>query len=593
MDGLELMSQIHWSTVAVEQAHSSLAIQARFHPQLGQVSLIDRASLHQVRPLFTATAENKRLMNLEKQHAKLSQKVPNRVSGRHMFLQDCFAAHRSLEEVPMSNPLRQRIMQAHAHLFQDLPVQERVHYDLRAHHRRRQAAEQHHHDLVDLSSQLELEQHRLQQELETDKMPCRLINCKLSASDLRTLNSRMDAPEYLPACVHERRCKLLNSPDVPDDEAQMHISSCLDHGFASEFPHDMPTWAKAISRNKAAFNRTVLLLQHDNAEVCCIPVLIWEKPHHVVVAKLRRVAARLPTYHDYLQMKPFEQFECCDQIFELDGSPTMNASSLEVPDDVVVHVLPEVAYLRAGKLATLSAPIAIQVFLGQSEWDSVMKRGQHRADKEPKAVADADLTHDHPWIVGVLGKKRKSSSSNIGVAKKVAVPEVEPVSDEQLADAFSQLEAERRRWQLEDVGDSQCHFRSEVRGGKWTVEHRQVAFDCLACKASTSVAVDFCKRYGLPLMASWSHQKYGAHSIGVLCRAWQHRMGFWMELWLESASDDFEFELGHAEGYQESEEFSSWVASLPSSSPAWPRVNAICGLKPVMHGTGAASSSTA
>ena len=30
----------------------------------------------------------------------------------------------------------------------------------------------------------------------------------------------MDAPEYLPACVHERRCKLLNSPDVPDDEAQ-------------------------------------------------------------------------------------------------------------------------------------------------------------------------------------------------------------------------------------------------------------------------------------------------------------------------------------------------------------------------------------
>ena len=171
MDGLELMSQIHWSTVAVEQAHSSLAIQARFHPQLGQVSLIDRASIHQVRPLFTANAENKRLMNLEKQHAKLAQKVPNRVSGRHMFLQDCFAAHRSLEEVPMSNPLRQLIMQAHAHLFQDLSVQERVHYDLRAHHRRRQAAEQHHHDLVDLSSQLELEQHRLQQELETDKSP--------------------------------------------------------------------------------------------------------------------------------------------------------------------------------------------------------------------------------------------------------------------------------------------------------------------------------------------------------------------------------------------------------------------------------------
>ena len=590
------MSQTHWSTVSVEQAHCSLALQARFHQQLGQVSLLDRVAMHQVRPLFTATVADKHLMNLEKQHAKFSHKVPNRVSGRHVFLQDCFAAHRSLEESPMSNPLRQRIMQAHAHLFQDLSVQERIHYDLRAFQRRRQAAEQHHHHLVDLSSQLELqqEQARIQQELETDKLPCRLINCKLSAHDLMTLITRLDLPQYLPARILERRRLLLNSPGVPDDQMQLRISSCLDHCFETKFPHDMPSWARALSRNKAAFHRTVLLLRHDEAEVCCLPVLIWEKPHYVVIAKLRRVAARMPNYTEFLQMKPFEEFECCDQIFELDGSPTMPAASLEVPDDVDVHVLPEVVFLRAGRCATLSAPVALQVFVGQSEWDSVRKRAHPRGEKEPKTAADADLIHEHPWIVGVLGQKRKSSSSMAGVAKKAAVTEVDPVSDEQLADAFSQLEAERRRWQLEDVGDVQSHFKSEIRGGKWTVEHRQVAFDCrqvafdcLACKASSAVAIDFCKRYALPLMASWSHQKYGAHSIGILCRAWQHRVGFWMELWLESGSDDFEFELGHAEGYLES------VATLPSSSPAWPRVNAICGLKPLMRGTGAASSSTA
>ena len=102
----QLMPQICFSTNTVEQAHASLATIARFHRQLSQQNLINRAYCHQMRLTFREAELSNYTTSLERALQTLQRKDPTRVSGRHIFLKGAMEAMRETIGRPRPNAKR-------------------------------------------------------------------------------------------------------------------------------------------------------------------------------------------------------------------------------------------------------------------------------------------------------------------------------------------------------------------------------------------------------------------------------------------------------------------------------------------------------
>ena len=65
VQAIELLKEIPWSTVPVEQAHGSMAVIHKLHPLLSRTVLAHRTMVRQCRTLFQTTEKEKSLAKLE------------------------------------------------------------------------------------------------------------------------------------------------------------------------------------------------------------------------------------------------------------------------------------------------------------------------------------------------------------------------------------------------------------------------------------------------------------------------------------------------------------------------------------------------
>ena len=97
-----------------------------------------------------------------------------------------------------------------------------------------------------------------------------------------------------------------------------------------------------------------------------------------------------------------------------------------------------------------------------------------------------------------------------------------------------------RRAELGDDADDEwrLQFSWKLRGGKWTGDHKGVAFDCYAAYVTKGgLAEDFVACFPLLSMsASWSIALYGDDACLVLARAWIHRMYYFFRIWVDAGS---------------------------------------------------------
>ena len=108
-----------------------------------------------------------------------------------------------------------------------------------------------------------------------------------------------------------------------------------------------------------------------------------------------------------------------------------------------------------------------------------------------------------------------------------------------LASAVRSLAVEelvRRRVELAGEVDREewrNFYSVKIRGGKWTGEHKGVAYDCYACYAiNGSLADEFVQSFAnVRASVSWSIRAYGDAGAHVLARAWGHKHHYFVMLW--------------------------------------------------------------
>ena len=102
-----------------------------------------------------------------------------------------------------------------------------------------------------------------------------------------------------------------------------------------------------------------------------------------------------------------------------------------------------------------------------------------------------------------------------------------PVSRDALFD-----ELDRQRDELRAAeGVTATDFRIKLPGGRWTLQHRGVAGDCVRGMASGRCAPISCHAYGVPTMARFDFSAYPNGVPAIMARAWCHKMQFFFYIY--------------------------------------------------------------
>ena len=88
VDAIKLLALCHWSSLSVEQAHGSWAVLRRFHPTCFWTTLVVRAFCHMLRALVVPIKVGRELKTLRERLRTLRSKVPERMHGANVLVQD-------------------------------------------------------------------------------------------------------------------------------------------------------------------------------------------------------------------------------------------------------------------------------------------------------------------------------------------------------------------------------------------------------------------------------------------------------------------------------------------------------------------------
>ena len=118
---LELMREIGWCALFVEQMLATVTSLLRFHPEYNFNKLLARTiGLCLNRLVPNESADERRLRMLRDRLQRLLRRQPEKVSGRHMYVKDLFILARVKAQktgVPLQCGYQQKIMKRHGRFF--------------------------------------------------------------------------------------------------------------------------------------------------------------------------------------------------------------------------------------------------------------------------------------------------------------------------------------------------------------------------------------------------------------------------------------------------------------------------------------------
>ena len=152
-----------------------------------------------------------------------------------------------------------------------------------------------------------------------------------------------------------------------------------------------------------------------------------------------------------------------------------------------------------------------------------------------------------PLAAGFLEDREEGQGLRQGFFGWCRACELHDIDPEMVMDA---LEAARLDWRGRD--DLACeHFRWRLLGGKWTGEHKGVAYDSFEASARGLFVRQWCSDWHLNREASFAIGVYGEEGGFTLCTAWCHKMQWLFNRSLASGHEDVDFSAAVLTTYEE------------------------------------------
>jgi hypothetical protein len=131
--------------------------------------------------------------------------------------------------------------------------------------------------------------------------------------------------------------------------------------------------------------------------------------------------------------------------------------------------------------------------------------------------------------------------------------------------------------------DVEAYFAVTIRGGRWTLENRDVVADCAMGKARDSETRFWSEAFEFPKSKSFSFRLYGRERAVMLAREFCRRGNYFAGLYFDAVNDDFTYTADLVAACPDDVEFLEMLLSLDVDEPAFAKGQEIRACAPVIE----------
>ena len=280
------MREIGWSTLFVEQMHATVTSLLRFHPEYEVNTLLARTiGLCLNRLVPNESADERRLRMLRDRLQRLLRRQPEKVGGRHMYVQDLFALAREKVQktgVPLQCGYQQKIVKRHGRFFAKVLLSVRRRYSLQAKHNQEMSGREIN-DNIDLTrSDIAILQQRVEAASKRGK-PMIFSTASWGDFELELFSTLSASSDFSNSRVRELRATALITPPPPTQGMMRALDSQPYHEPQRD---QVPLWACEVLARRDDFNDTALLFQYEGQEHAWAFLFAIKSPRHLELGRL-------------------------------------------------------------------------------------------------------------------------------------------------------------------------------------------------------------------------------------------------------------------------------------------------------------------
>eukprot|EP00974_Lingulodinium_polyedra_P007842 746278-Lingulodinium_polyedra.AAC.1 len=169
VEAVKLFREVSFATVSVEQAHASVQLIQRHHPDQDLGTLLQRACLKTILKVLPLgeSREHRARTKITRALDKLHSRVPNRCNGRVMFIKALLEAMKekaSRGHEAYTQARATKVIKASGRLWHQLSLQQQQHYHDEAQAWRQQQASKHQEEREELYNLLQVSEWRVEEE---------------------------------------------------------------------------------------------------------------------------------------------------------------------------------------------------------------------------------------------------------------------------------------------------------------------------------------------------------------------------------------------------------------------------------------------
>lgn len=584
ISAVQLLREVPWSSVPVEQAHASAAVLHRFHPEYGVGVLATRATLHQCRHFWLEPPEVTKEARQATKIKNLTRKAPEKASGKHAFLAHLMESAKATlpANAKLSQATVRQIVKEHNRLFQSLPPagQAAFHREALQTSQRRSAEVQE--ELQHLQTAARLGESRLTAERLEEGLLNRVPLARFSEADYSSMQQLLATPDFGWPAVAQRRQELAKGPEAPPADVLEAFQKCPIYA-APLLESDSPEWLKRLCWTRAAVQERSVAFTDSLEEGALAYYFVYatQSPLEAVFKPMALKNPAVPCLKGASLEERLGAWSEWNYTFEAEEKEYVTGARLPFASGEGVVVLQNLTFESPGVLATNAYPVALQCFLDLlPPKPKEPKRKPTQESKASKVVPEGHLAQ-HPWLAEFATPESAegSQSSHTQGARPELAEESAVDQDAVLDKVWEGMAEKRQEWELQGV-PAGVDFTVDVTDWAWTRGQAGKAYYCASGSAAKGDPTAWCRRYQLTPQTSFSAKLYGEKVASGLATEWCRRLQFYYDLYKAQPSREFAYTKAHKDALPASEAFAQLQSELEKGSKAEKRAQAIESLFP-------------
>lgn len=568
---LLLLMDTPWGTASVEQQHASASLMRRFHPEIGQESLMARSFVHSFRHLMPSTDMEQRRVEAQRQRLLqlLKHKRPQAIAARQVFVKDLMGVARDRKAAGPKKantglPVQKVIMKQHGARWQKLSAKAKSKYEAKAASERLLSQEAWDESVASEAGILSVMASRLEAARAQQQHPPLLLSAgKLCSEDLERMQAMLANPDFTDKQVSLLREASRVAPSPPNPQAAAALQQ---HVIVEPELPARPEWLGPVCWNRSFFHNCAFAFDVGEQRVWYKFVYATQSPLFACFSKLELEDHHMPmvtlTGSNWNEVGAghFDHRFVADlnQATPWHDLPAVPMEAIQV----LTHLqhLGGVSVVSVAELAPLSRMLAI--FPPPA---ATARAASAEAKVSPNEAKG--LLEKHPFLQGILAKPHAGSSSSNEPADPLAEEPVDVegnplTSDEHLQALFEELEQKREEW-LDEGGGNNGDFKVILIGGQFLLRKTGQAYEAFRGQAKQdSRGFAWCKQYGLQTSAKFHLNIFGEEASCAMANAWCHRMRYFFDLWEASGEESYTYTPEDRAGYVEEAWFTALAGDL-------------------------------